>query len=71
MQEVIVGQIKGALVLGEEKYNLDQPVTKKEMTMALHKIEAAEQVEDLIGSGDAKVSLSFGMSEKDFGNGST
>lgn len=37
--------------------------------MGLKDFDAAEEVADLVGTGDAKVSLSFGMADKEFGSG--
>lgn len=58
-----VGMIKGELTYGELSFNLDQPLTTGDLNMPLEDIKA------LVGDGGAKVSVSMGMSDKDYGDG--
>lgn len=49
--------------LGNLVFDLGQPLTAEDMGMS------ADEMKDMIGDANAKVSVSMGMAEKDFGSG--
>jgi len=63
VQVAAIGQIKGQLTLGEQAFDLSQPLTTEDLEMP------SEDIKALVGDGEARVSVSFGMSDKDYGRG--
>ena len=63
MQVASIGQIRGSLRVGQDFYNFDHALTTEHFSMS------TEEISELVGDANAKVSVSYGIADKDFGNG--
>lgn len=60
---MVIGSIKGSFHIAGKNYIFNRPLVAKDIHMS------AEEVSDLVGDGNARVSVSFGMADKEFGRG--
>ncbi len=60
---MIVGKIKGRVQIKDVFFDLDQPLTMEDLRMS------DSEIPSLVGDGKAKVSVSVGIADKDFGSG--
>jgi hypothetical protein len=58
-----IGQIKGALTVGERSFTFDHALTTEDFSMA------TSEIKDFIGDAGARISVSLGMSDKNYGTG--
>lgn len=58
-----MGQIRGSLRICGQLYNFDHALTTEDLSMS------ANEISDLVGDANARISVSYGMSDKDYGNG--
>lgn len=59
----IIGSVKGSFHIAEKNYIFNRPLTAEDLNMT------PEEVSDLVGDENARVSVSFGMADKEFGRG--
>jgi len=62
---MIIGTITGSIMHPE----LDAPLLINDTLTEEDLVMGTDEVQDLLGDGNAKVSVSFGMSDKDYGRG--
>ena len=63
MLAAAIGQVRGSLRVGDDLFTFDHPLTVEHLSMS------KDEIADLVGDGNAKVTVSFGMSDKDYGTG--
>ena len=62
---MIVGTVRGSI----RHPGTDDPLIFNDQLTEEDLAMSGDEVQDMVGDGNAKVSVSFGMSDKDFGNG--
>lgn len=60
---MIIGTVKGSARNGTDSFSLDDTVLAEDLYLS------SNEIQDLVGDGNAKVSVGLGMSNKDYGNG--